>query len=284
MKTDKGIIYAGLLLLIVVGLLMGVAGYFFFTKIVVIPNITNKNGNEISNQGVGTHTYNILSNFSEFDGYTELEQNEKCDSYFGTFYNGEIIPGELAKKVAEKAEDFIKSEVGEDFFKKYYKYECDKPLNSYSSEKFKDLISVPFGIKIINEKLGIDIKETVYVEIEKEKLYLVGGSILLHKSALSNKNWSFQENIENASELWVPKERVLDVLKFQLDGETNKKIEFLNPNEVYIDSVLDYGKRSGEGLVLSWKIILGKKGTDLCSTYYLLARGGVITGEALCPQ
>lgn len=250
-----------IILAIIIIILVGVVGYFAIVR-ELIPSETPP-----------------ASKMSEFKGYTEAEQ--QCNSYFGTFFGGNEIPSELAKKAVDVAKDFLKNEVGEEqFFKTHYRYKCAVRLRSIREPP--DLILVPFGVKVTNKDLDFDTTATkmqpteIQIGVDKNTLQVGAWDILLKKDAL-------------LSEKWLPRKDVLDALKPQISEELRQKINSLESDEISVEPFLFYYESdksvgSSSELRLYWSVVLGKWYTDFCQLYSLSAMNGTIVYEQSCSK
>jgi len=207
-----------------------------------------------------------------WQGYTEAEQSEVCDSYAGVYFNGEVITQEMGKKIVDSAENFLKEGVGEEFFNKHYKYKCDGFSSNF---KHPTLTYVAFQIKVKNEELDFDLTDTgaadadiISVAVDNETLGVGISSLLLRKEALQSENW-------------VSRDDVLDVFKSQASDEFNQKINELKSNEITIWPFLR-SYSSDDGLKLYWNLTLGQWRTDFCQLYSIAVSSGEIAYEQNC--
>jgi len=209
---------------------------------------------------------------SGWQGYTEAEQSEVCDSYAGTYFNGGVITQEMGKKIVDAAESFLRKEVGEEFFRKHYKYKCDGFSSNF---KHPTLTEVAFQIKVINEELGINIANTniadadiISVSVGNETLGVAMSSILLKEEALQGENW-------------VSRDDVVDAFKSQASDEFKQKIDGLGSNEITIMPFLRMYSPD-QSLELYWSLILGQWHTDFCQLYSISVSDGEIAYEQNC--
>ncbi len=229
-------------------------------------------GDNVSGLPTPTSTPDETTIVVGWQGYTEAEQSEVCDSYAGVYFNGEVITQEMGKKIVDAAENFLKEEVGEEFFSKHYKYKCDGFSSNF---KHPTLTEVAFQIKVINEELGINIADTdiadagiISASVDNETLGVAASSILLRKEALQGENWMSRDD-------------VVDVFKLQASDEFKQKIDGLGSNEITITPFLRMYSLD-QSLELYWRLILGQWYTDFCQLYSISVSDGEIAYEQNC--
>ncbi len=254
-----------IIFVIIIIILVGTVGYFVLVR---------------KSISLGIPIFPLTGRMSEFEGYTETEQQEQCNSYAGTFYGGkEIFSSELAKKAVDAAKDYLKDEVGGEFFKKHYRYKCGTPL--VFSFKEPNYLHIPFEVKVTNEDLGIDTSASkvqsyaVDVFVDKQTLK-IGHGFLLERDALQGKKW-------------LSRKDVLSTLKQQINEGFKQKINALRSDEISVEPfiyVFESDKSVGPypRLRLYWSATFGKWYANFCQTYTLSAMDGKVVYEQSCSR